>query len=378
MTALPHPTPDHWWSPAQRARLVRVCAAVAGPAVAEDLAQEALLEGWRHRDRLVDPTGADAWLGAIARNVCRRWLRDRGADRSVPTHAPPEPRSDPRSETGAGLDDTLEREDVVDLLERALALLPEATSAALVGHYVEELSHAEIAERLGTSADAVSMRVSRGRARLRHLLETELADEAAAEGWLVAEHGWRGTRLPCADCGRPGVEMRRDETEVAFRCRWCDVGALSSRLPLDAPAFAALVGDVRRPTAIQSRLATWTQGYWSSAQPCCVRCDRPVVPRQYARDGSSWSSARGWAAVCAVCGEAVSSSVAGMVLSLPAVRAARRREPRLRALPVRDVVRDGQDAKVVALGDPAGTPRVGVVVLNDSLRIIHVDAPTTG
>ncbi len=87
--------------------------------------------------------------------------------------------------------------------------------------------------------------------------------------------------------------------------------------------------------------------------------------------------ANGWLAECAACGQAVSSSVAGLVLSLPEVRDARRREPKLRSLPVRDVVRDGQPARVVALGDSDGTPRVGVVVLEHSLRIVHVDTPTT-
>jgi RNA polymerase sigma-70 factor (ECF subfamily) len=371
LTTQPHPPSDPLWSPAQRARLVRLCTAVVGSAAAEDLAQETLLEAWRHRERLVDPTGTDAWLNAIARHVCRRWLRARGADASVPTDEVPDP------STGA-LDDLLERQDVVDLLERALALLPGATGAALVGHNVDELSHAEIAARLGTSADAVSMRVTRGRSRLRHLLETELVDEAVAEGWTRRdEAGWKGTRLPCADCGRAGTEMRRDASEVAFRCRWCDTGGISARLALAAPAFASLVGDVRRPTAIQSRLASWTQAYWSSPAPRCVRCDRAVTPRQYARAGDDgWSGRHGWYAACGSCGEEVSSSVAGLVLSLPEVRAARRREPGLRALPVRDVVRDGRHAKVVGLGDRDGTPRVGVVVLAESLRIVHVDAPT--
>ena len=67
MTALPHPPPDpDLWSSVQRARVVRLCAAVVGPAAAEDVAQEALLEAWRQRAKLVDPSGADAWLGAIA------------------------------------------------------------------------------------------------------------------------------------------------------------------------------------------------------------------------------------------------------------------------------------------------------------------------
>ena len=66
-----------------RARLVRLCAYLAGDAdVAEDLAQETLLEAWRHADKLHDVTGRARWLAAIARNVCLRWGRRRGRDLS--------------------------------------------------------------------------------------------------------------------------------------------------------------------------------------------------------------------------------------------------------------------------------------------------------
>ena len=211
------------------------------------------------------------------------------------------------------------------------------------------------------------MRITRGRRRLRHLLE--------GEGWSE-DPGWRHTRLPCADCGRPGMEMRRDEGEIAFRCRWCDGGGLSSRLDLRAPTYRDLVHGVQRPTAIQSRLAGWTRSYWTTEDPRCVRCGADVTPRRYDRATGSWAQAHGWVAEC-TCGEVVSTSVAGLVLSLPAVRDARRREPKLRSLPVRDVVRDGQPAKVVALGDADGTPRVAAVVREHDLRIVHVDTPTT-
>ncbi|MCF6377984.1 RNA polymerase sigma factor [Nocardioides KLBMP 9356] len=360
MTA-PHPLPDHddLWSSAQRARVVRLCVAVVGPAAAEDVAQEALLEAWRQRHKLVDASGADAWLRAIARNVCRRHLRSAGADRTTATENVPDRRHDD--------DDPLEREEVVDLLDRALGRLPEATRTALVGHYVEELSHAEIAGRLGTSADAVSMRITRGRRQLQHLLE--------GEGWSE-ESGWRHTRLSCADCGRPAIEMRHDESEVAFRCRWCDGGELSSRLDLRAPTYADLVGHLQRPTAIQSRLTDWTRTYWTSDERHCVRCGAGVSKQRYDKEAGPWEKATGWLAHCDGCGEAVSSSVSGLVLSLSEVREARRREPRLRSLPVRDVVRDGQPAKVVALGDSDGTPRVAVVVREHDLRILHVDTPT--
>jgi RNA polymerase sigma-70 factor (ECF subfamily) len=260
LTAVPLPARDLLWSPDRRARLVRLCAAFTGdPSAAEDLAQETLLQAWRLQDRLTDPSGADAWLGAIARNVCRRWLRARGSS-AVPT-------SDDAVLEGASeardLDSVLEREELVELLDRALGLLPEATRAALVGHYVDELSHAEIAERLGTSADAVSMRVSRGRSRLRYLLETRFADDAVAEGWSTREDsGWRPTRLTCPDCGAGTMVMRHSADEVAFRCTTCEPTGLSVQLPLDAPAFGALVGEVRRPSAIRSRVTEWARSYW--------------------------------------------------------------------------------------------------------------------
>lgn len=62
----------------ERARLVRLCAYFShDPGAAEDLAQETLLEAWRHADRLHDPTGYSAWLAAIARNVSLRTLPER-------------------------------------------------------------------------------------------------------------------------------------------------------------------------------------------------------------------------------------------------------------------------------------------------------------
>jgi hypothetical protein len=64
--------------------------------------------------------------------------------------------------------------------------------------------------------------------------------------------------------------------------------------------------------------------------------------------------------------------MAGLVLARPEVRAALRRDPRLRLLPARDVVRDGAAAKVVGVASLDGTPVVSAVFLADSLRLVHV------
>ena len=140
----------------------------AGPSVrrdhrnhgaAEDLAQETLLEAWRNRHKLRDAAGAERWLNAIARNVCLRWLRRRAREAAVLTDADADAASDLEPELGGG--------ELVELLDRGLALLAAATRDALVHHYVAGLPHAEIAARQGISKDAVSMRISRGRTVLK-------------------------------------------------------------------------------------------------------------------------------------------------------------------------------------------------------------------
>src|SRR5579884_1261519 len=68
---------------AERARLVRLCARLTGDSqVAEDLAQETLIEAWRHIVQLREPENMSAWLSGIARNICLRWARTRGRERT--------------------------------------------------------------------------------------------------------------------------------------------------------------------------------------------------------------------------------------------------------------------------------------------------------
>src|SRR5579859_7787283 len=65
----------------ERARLVRLCAKITGDCIiAEDLAQETLLEAWRHIDNLRSQEKLPQWLSGIAHNVCLRWARKRGRD----------------------------------------------------------------------------------------------------------------------------------------------------------------------------------------------------------------------------------------------------------------------------------------------------------
>jgi RNA polymerase sigma-70 factor (ECF subfamily) len=236
------------WSAQERRRVSRLCVVLTGdPAAADDLAQETLLQAWRIRDRLVDPAARGPWLDAIARHVCRRCRTRQGR---IGVHElPGEPAGTAHADQDELLDH-LEHEELAVLLERALSRLPSETRQALVARYVDDLAPAEIAAGLGLSPQAVSMRLVRGRSRIRQLLETELVDDPLAQAW-VGRHGvaWRATRVPCASCGRPGTSMRRDTRvgAVELRCDSCEPDGVASRWRLDNPALAPhLEGSVGR------------------------------------------------------------------------------------------------------------------------------------
>ncbi len=355
------PVTDPWSAP-ERDRIERLCAAVSGdPAAAPDLAQETLLQAWRIRDRLTDPDGSSRWLDAVARNVCHRWRVEQARRRS-------------REAAGAGpevaydeLAEVLERDELVELLERALALLPAETRAVLVGRYVEERGLEDLASDLTVSPEAVSMRLVRGRARLREVLETELADEPLAQVWRE-RYGctWRSTRLRCRGCGAARMEWRRDDArgQVELRCAHCGPEDISSAFKVDNPTFAPLIGSARRPSTVLGRMGAWAADYWPRALTGpvpCTACGRPVRAATYDRpEGREPGTRRGWQLTCLACGEELSMSLSGLVLALPEAQRLSRLRPRLTALPSRQGSVEGRPVLVVGYGDPVSGEKVEV------------------
>lgn len=175
-------------SPEERIRLVRLCAKITGNVdVAEDLAQETLLEVWRYEHTLRDPARRVQWVSGIARNVCLRWLRKRRHDLSHLAQVQPDQVDQYIS--SAMLEDTLaadfdievelERKELITLLDRALALLPLETRTVLIKRYIEESPLAEIAAELSTNVGAVAMRLQRGKLTLRRVLTSDMRQEIA-------------------------------------------------------------------------------------------------------------------------------------------------------------------------------------------------------
>ena len=363
-------------------RLVRLCARLAGDAqVAEDLAQETLVEAWRHRDRVYDPDGLSPWLSAIAHNVCRRWWRRQAgvnAHAGMPTHRGPLAEDDdtwPVDDADPLRD--VERDELAAVLDRALALLPADTRAVLVAAYIDDAPGAEIAARLGVSEGAVKLRLHRGRLVLRRVLHTHMPDELAAYGLAAPEDGaWQETRLWCPRCGRSHLAARFSQRDglLVLRCAQCGKGEPEGTLV--HTCWPALIGGVTGVKAALSRLTRWADPYYRAALTSrvapCVHCGRPTRVR-VADDASSRYFARAVRHDCDYCaGASFYQSLDGLILFHPAGQRFLREHKRTRILPERIVEADGRPAVVCSYDSLGGHARLAGLFALDTYELLDV------
>lgn len=142
---------------------------VGDEAVAEELAQEALLRAcrrWERVSRLQSPGG---WTWRVARNLATSHLRRRQAERRARARMSPR---EPASETPA---DTADAHAV----RRAVSRLPERQRQVLVLRYFLDWSVEATAAEIGVSADAVRSLTRRAIAALRG--QFDLAGRQAAQ-----------------------------------------------------------------------------------------------------------------------------------------------------------------------------------------------------
>ena len=148
---------DGWeWSEAHRVCLRFAYRYANNPSEAEDIAQDALLRAWRRRATLRNAERRDQWLATIVRNEAFR------------THARARPDLSESIEFLEGAEDdrmveTVEHAD----LQAALRRLSERDRRLLAMRYVEDLTQAAIARRLGIPEGTVKVRLHRARNKLR-------------------------------------------------------------------------------------------------------------------------------------------------------------------------------------------------------------------
>ena len=372
---------------AERPRLVRFCRQMTGSAeVAEDLAQETLLEAWRLLDRLREPAGLSAWLSAIARNICLRWLRAHGHERA---HLAPTPISGDGAESAessldeafaAELDDPLaqvERAEVRELLSQALAALPEPTRALTLASAT--LSTSELARTFGLSAGAVRVRLHRARQTLRRVLSGDLRAEAVAlDLTLPAAPVWTESRIWCPFCGVGHLRYRvdRETGEFAFHCS----GGCGSMAVAGCAVNGELVREVSSPKSLVTRhclaLATAYRAALAGANLTCD-CGSPVAFSARLPDDNVFGTSYGIIGDCPTCGPVDFST--SWHLALDTVEAQRfwRRHPRMRSLPIEVVERDNRAAIVTGFEAVGGSDRLVIVSDANTYALLHVETTDT-
>jgi RNA polymerase sigma factor (sigma-70 family) len=360
----------------ERDRIVRFCARYTGSTdAAEDLAQETLIEAWRHAERLRALDGLGFWLTAIARNVCRRWREHQQRPLVLLTttvHSALDELAD-----DADFEVALERQELADLLDRALGQLPPETRTTLIEKYIYERPQSEIARRLGVSEGAVELRLHRGKLALRRLLTTSLSHEAAEYG-IAAQAGtrWNETRIWCPHCGRRRLLARLESGHHSFflHCPDCS----TDRLPLGHWEDPAVISGLKGYKPMLTRLAThdhqyYRQGIRDGVAPCRT-CGAPtVVERLVPADLAALvGSTRGLVLRCQSCFTTRYCSPEALVCSLPEFQRFWHSHPRVHRLPLQEVEAEGQAASVTRIESLSGSDSFTVVWAHDSYQVLHL------
>jgi RNA polymerase sigma-70 factor (ECF subfamily) len=152
------------------ASLLRTATAILGDeSDARDALQDALINAWRHRASLRDPTRHEAWLARILLNECRMALRQRVRRRrrhdTLGLGATPEAVPD--------VGDFTRRLADRDAVERAFEGLGADSREVLVLYYLNDRSIADIATVLSVPEGTVKSRLFTARRSIAAVLGDE-------------------------------------------------------------------------------------------------------------------------------------------------------------------------------------------------------------
>lgn len=158
--------------------LVALAVALAGPASADDIAQEAMLTAYRRWEAVSRLDLPVAWVRRVCANLAVSTLRRRGAGARALLRL------------GARPQRTVELAPEPDAFWAEVRGLPRRQAQAVALAYVYEMGVADIAATLGVAEGTVKTHLFRGRAALAVRLG-EPTDDASAEAGADQEEGGR-------------------------------------------------------------------------------------------------------------------------------------------------------------------------------------------
>lgn len=174
--------------PYERTVYVMALTLLKNEADAEDVAQEAFLKAFRNLKSFRSESKFSTWLISITLNEARSRLRRKNA---VPMESLDEPADEQGHVSPALLRDwreipseALERMEVRQLLQQAVADIPLIYRETFLLRDVEELSINETAETLGISIGSVKVRLHRARMMLQQRLAPQLKQLNPKRRWL--------------------------------------------------------------------------------------------------------------------------------------------------------------------------------------------------
>jgi hypothetical protein len=282
----------------------------------------------------------------------------------------------------------LERKELIELLERALALLPAETRTALVKRYVEETPLAEIAGQLGTNTSAIAMRLQRGKLALRKVLTIDMQSEIQAYQTNATTQAWERTSLWCHLCGKHRLlGMKQPDRGLFYlKCPECSPGdgVLSkNELP-------SLFKDIKSFKPAHHRLSEWCHNYYRRGlrvgSVTCDTCGRNVLakislPEEIRgliwlnKDKPTWAYRQNERLVNMICPHCLSTnciSLEGLVLSLPEGQAFLHTRERIRLLPYRSIEFAGRLAIVTTFEGVTDTSRFEVISDAETYEVLKI------
>jgi RNA polymerase sigma-70 factor, ECF subfamily len=164
--------------PLHATAILRVAAALVGPADAEDAAQEAIMRGWQAWPTLRDKAAVRSWLLRITVNVCRDWQRGRFGTRRRLTEPLYDDEAAPLALLG-GDPGASDHANAIDL-RGAIHTLGEDLRLVVVLRYYSGMDATEVGAILGIPPATVRTRLRRALRELRgHMTMASAATSAS-------------------------------------------------------------------------------------------------------------------------------------------------------------------------------------------------------